>query len=299
MHIAITGSSGLVGRTLTSFLGSRGYRVTRVVRGHPGEGELTWDPSAGHLDVKPLCDCDAVVHLAGENIADGRWSQAKKERIRQSRVESTRLLSSALAAAKTPPRVLVTASAIGYYGDAGDRLLDEQAPAGDDFLAEVCRTWETASEPANVAGIRVVNLRIGVVLAREGGALQKMLTPFRLGGGGRVGSGRQFWSWIAIDDLVGTVEHVLGREELSGPVNAVAPHPVTNLEFTKTLGKVLRRPTLFPLPAPVARLMLGEMADALLLSSARVSSRRLEKSGYVFQFAELEPALRYLLQEPS
>lgn len=299
MHIAITGSSGLVGRMLTASLGSRGHRVTRVVRGDPGEGELTWDPSAGHLDVEPLCGCDAVVHLAGENIADGRWSQAKKDRIRGSRVESTRLLSSALAALKTPPGVLVTASAIGYYGDAGDRLLEEQAPAGDDFLAEVCRAWEAASEPANVAGIRVVNLRIGVVLARDGGALQKMLTPFRLGGGGRVGSGRQFWSWIAIDDLVGTVEHVLGCEELSGPVNAVAPHPVTNLEFTKTLGKVLRRPTLFPLPAPVARLMLGEMADALLLSSAHVSSRRLAESGYVFQFAELEPALRHLLQEPS
>jgi uncharacterized protein (TIGR01777 family) len=296
MHIAITGSSGLVGGAIAAHLRNRDVSLLPLVRRSPQVGELQWDPVAGRLDATQLANCDAVIHLAGENIAAGRWNQAKKRRIRESRLQGTRLLCSTLAAVEKPPRVLLAASAIGYYGDAGDQLLDEQSPSGNDFLAEVCRDWEAATEPAREAGIRVVNLRIGVVLAREGGALPKILPPFRLGAGGRLGSGRQYWSWIAIDDLVGVLEHALDCESLSGPVNAVAPHPVTNLEFTKILGKVLRRPTLFPFPAPLARLLLGEMADALLLASTRVSSRRLEESGFAFQFSQLEPALRALLE---
>lgn len=296
MHIAITGSSGLVGRAIAAQLRNRDISLLPLVRQRPQAGELQWDPVAGRLDAGQLVDCDAVIHLAGENIAAGRWNQAKKRRIRESRLQGTRLLCSELAAMEKPPSVLLAASAIGYYGDAGDQLLDEQSPSGTDFLAEVCRDWEAATEPAREAGIRVVNLRLGMVLARAGGALAKMLPPFRLGAGGRLGSGRQYWSWIAIDDLMGVLDHALNCESLSGPVNVVAPHPVTNLEFTKILGKVLRRPTLFPFPAALARLLLGEMADGLLLASTRVSSRRLEESGFVFQFSQLEPALRDLLQ---
>ena len=297
MHIAITGSTGLVGKALVSYLGGQGVRITRLVRRSPQAGEVFWNPSASHADPGLLSGCDAVVHLAGENIANSRWNKAKKKRIFQSRVESTRLLSTTLAAAEKPPQVLVSASAIGYYGETGDQLVDEQSPSGDDFLAEVCRQWESATEPAKEAQIRVANVRTGMVLSREGGALQKMLTPFRLCLGGRVGSGRQFWSWIAINDLVRTVEHIIHSPELSGPVNAVAPQPVTNLQFTKALSRTLRRPALFPLPAAIARLMLGEMADALLLASTRVSSSLLENSGFIFEFPEIQSALRYLLDE--
>ena len=233
-----------------------------------------------------------MVHLAGENIASGRWNTAKKSQIRQSRVQSTQILARGLASAKKKPRVLVSASAIGYYGDAGETWLSEQSPAGDDFLAEVCQAWEKATQPARNAGIRVVNLRIGVVLSKSGGALAKMLTPFRLGLGGRVGNGRQYWSWIALPDLVGVIRHALASTTLEGPVNTVAPAAVTNAEFTRVLGRVLRRPTLFPLPAFMARAMLGEMADALLLSSTRVSAEKLQQSGYRFEYSELESALR-------
>jgi hypothetical protein len=230
--------------------------------------------------------------LAGENIASGRWNTAKKSQIRQSRVQSTQVLARALANAEKKPRVFVSASAIGYYGDTGETLLREQSPAGDDFLAEVCQAWEAATQPARDAGIRVVNLRIGVVLSKTGGALAKMLTPFRLGLGGRVGNGRQYWSWIALPDLVGVIRHALTCDALEGPVNTVAPAPVTNAEFTRILGRVLGRPTLFPLPAFMARAMLGEMADALLLSSTRVSAEKLQQSEYRFEYPELESALR-------
>lgn len=292
MRIAISGSTGLVGSALADTLKAEGAQIINLVRNDPEAGDILWDPLASSFDAAPLADCEAIVHLAGENIASGRWTAEKKQRIRESRVHSTRLLAEGLAAAAQKPKVLVTASAIGYYGNAGDLLLDEQSSAGKDFLADVCQAWEAATEPALNAGIRVVHLRIGVVLTDKGGALAKMLTPFRLGLGGRVGSGKQYWSWIALPDLVRVIQHAIGCQSLEGPVNAVAPEPVTNAEFTRVLGKVLRRPTLFPLPSFMARLMLGEMADALLLSSTRVSAEKLEQSGYRFEFIDLESALR-------
>ena len=291
MRIAISGSTGLVGSSLAAALQAEHGQVTRLVRKDPAACDVLWDPQATAFDAAPLAGCEAVVHLAGENIASGRWNTAKKSQIRQSRVQSTQVLARALANAEKKPRVFVSASAIGYYGDTGETLLREQSPAGDDFLAEVCQAWEAATQPARDAGIRVVNLRIGVVLSKTGGALAKMLTPFRLGLGGRVGNGRQYWSWIALPDLVGVIRHALACEALEGPVNTVAPAPVTNAEFTRILGRVLGRPTLFPLPAFMARAMLGEMADALLLSSTRVSAEKLQQSGYRFEYPELESAL--------
>jgi hypothetical protein len=235
------------------------------------------------------------VHLAGENIAAGRWTVEKKARIRDSRVKGTKTLCEALAQLSQPPKVLVSASAIGYYGDRGAELLWENSALGTGFLAEVCQAWEEATRPAMEKGIRVVLLRIGVVLSPAGGALAKMLLPFKLGLGGIIGSGKQYMSWIALDDVVGTIDHVLITDTLQGPVNAVAPHPVTNSEFTKTLRRVLRRPTLFPMPAFAARLAFGEMADELLLASTRVEPKRLIATEYRFRYPELEDALRHLL----
>lgn len=296
MRIAISGATGLVGSELTKALQTAGSEVTRLVRKNPGATDILWDPSETSFDAEPLGECQAVVHLAGENIATGRWTPDKKNRIRESRVHSTRLLAESLAKLKQKPPVFLCASAIGYYGDAGDALQTESSPAGDDFLAEVCAAWEAATAPARDAGMRVVNLRIGVVLSDQGGALAKMLTPFRLGLGGRVGSGKQYMSWIALPDLVGAIRHAIHNEAVSGPLNGVAPSPVTNSEFTRTLGKVLGRPTLFPMPAFMARLMFGEMAEALLLSSTRVSAEKLEKSGYRFEFPDLEAALRGVIE---
>lgn len=240
---------------------------------------------------------DAFVHLAGENIAAGRWTRARKARIRDSRVKVTRRLCESLAGLSQPPKVLVSASAVGYYGDRGEEVLTEESPAGMGFLSEVCRGWEAACEPAVQKGIRVVNLRTGMVLSAAGGVLPRMLLPFRMGLGGRIGSGRQFMSWIDLDDLVGVIFHALTCDTLAGPVNAVAPNPVINLEFTRTLGRVLRRPTFFCVPAWALRLALGEMADELLLASARVAPARLAASGYVFRYPELEGALRHVLGE--
>ena len=296
MKILVSGSTGLVGSALVPFLSTGGHEVIRLVRGRPqpGEAAVPWDPQAGTIEAAGLEGLDAVVHLAGENVA-GRWTAAKKARIRSSRVAGTRLLAEALAGLKRPPRTLVCASAIGYYGDRGDEVLREETPSGAGFLAEVCREWEAAARPAAEKGLRVVHLRIGVVLSPAGGALARMLTPFKLGLGGRIGAGSQFMSWIAIDDLTGAVHHALTTESLRGPVNAVAPRPVTNREFTKTLGRVLGRPTLFPMPAFAARLAFGEMADELLLASARVEPAKLVTSGYRFRAPELEGALRRLL----
>ncbi len=296
MRIAISGATGLVGSELTKALQTAGSEVTRLVRKNPGATDILWNPSETSFDAESLGECQAVVHLAGENIATGRWTPDKKNRIRESRVHSTRLLAESLAKLKQKPPVFLCASAIGYYGDAGDALQTESSPAGDDFLAEVCAAWEAATAPARDAGIRVVNLRIGVVLSDQGGALAKMLTPFRLGLGGRVGSGKQYMSWIALPDLVGAIRHAIHTEAVSGPLNGVAPAPVTNSEFTRTLGKVLGRPTLFPMPAFMARLMFGEMAEALLLSSTRVSAEKLEQSGYRFEFPDLEAALRGVIE---
>ncbi len=296
MRIAVTGSSGLVGSQLLPFLTTGGHEALRVVRRDAkAKNEISWQPSKGEIDKAALEGVDAIVNLAGESIAEGRWTEEKKKRIRESRVDSTRTIAEAIASMDNPPKVLVNASAIGFYGDRGDEILDEDKPAGEGFLSEVCEDWEAAATPAEEAGIRVVKMRIGVVLSPKGGALAKMLPPFKLGGGGRMGSGKQYWSWIALDDLVGAIHHAIMTESLSGPVNATAPEALTNAEFTKVLGRVLKRPTIFPMPAFAAKLVLGEMAEALLLSSARVVPKRLEESGYGFRFPTLEAALRHLL----
>jgi hypothetical protein len=296
MNILVTGSTGLVGSQVVAFLSTGGHRVLRLVRGAARrDDEIAWNPNAGTIDATKLEGLDGVVHLAGENIASGRWNAARKARIRDSRVNGTRLLSETLAKLERKPRVLVSASAIGFYGDRGDEVLTENSAPGSSFLCDVCRQWEAATQPAKDAGIRVVNLRIGVVLTPRGGALAKMLTPFQLCVGGIVGNGKQFWSWIAIDDVVGAIHHALTHEELSGPVNAVAPDAMTNRDFTKILGKVLRRPTIAPLPAFVVKLLLGEMGQELLLASSRVVPNRLQQTGYQFRCPTLEVALRHVL----
>jgi uncharacterized protein (TIGR01777 family) len=264
-------------------------------RAAAGPDAVFWDPAAGELDAARLVGLDAVVHLAGENIAAGRWSDARKRRLRESRVAGTQLLAERLAATKSPPRVLVAASAVGFYGNRGDEVLTEASPPGKDFLADLCRDWEAAAQPAKDKGVRVVHLRLGMVLSPAGGALAKMLLPFRLGAGGRMGSGRQYWSWIALDDVIAVIERALTDGEISGPVNTVAPQAVTNAEFTRALGKALRRPTVFPMPAFAARMVFGELADALFFASQRVEPRRLLDRGHDFRFPELEGALRHLL----
>jgi uncharacterized protein (TIGR01777 family) len=300
MHVVVSGSRGLVGSALVPFLTTGGHRVTRLVRGTAaGPDETAWDPARGPVDASRLDGVDAVVHLAGENIAAGRWTSARKAEIRRSRVEGTRNLCHALACLPHPPKVFVSASAIGFYGDRGAEILTEASAPGTGFLTDVCREWEAATEPASRAGIRVINLRFGMVLSPRGGALQKLLLPFRLGMGGRIGDGRQFTSWIALDDAVGAIHHALCEESVRGPVNAVAPEPVSNAEFTRTLARVLQRPTLLPVPAFAARLAFGEMADALLLAGARVMPARLQASGYRFRFPDLESALRHLLGRVS
>ncbi|MCZ6632501.1 MAG: TIGR01777 family oxidoreductase [bacterium] len=294
MKILVTGSSGLVGSALSPVLVEKGHAVSRLGRS-ASQTDFSWDPEQGVLDEAALEGVEAVVHLAGENIAEGRWTAQKKQRIRDSRVKSTQLLSEKLAGLEQPPSVLLCASAIGFYGDRGDEFLREDSEPGSGFLPDVCQEWEGATQPAREKGIRVVNLRIGIVLSLAGGALAKMLFPFKMGVGGKIGSGNQYMSWITLDDLVGVMGHALSTEDLTGPVNAVSPGAVTNLEFTKTLGRVLKRPTLFPMPGFAARMAFGEMADALLLSSARVEPHVLRGSDYTFQNPDLEGAFRHLL----
>jgi uncharacterized protein (TIGR01777 family) len=296
MNILVTGASGLIGTALVSSLASSGHAVTRLVRGQQTAQEKTarWDPMAGTIDAGAIEGVDAVVHLAGENIAE-RWTPAKKAKIRDSRVKGTQLLSETLIRLSPTPKTLVSASAIGYYGDRGAAILTEDSVSGRGFLSEVCRAWEAATEPAQQRGIRVVQLRLGVVLSPDGGALAKILPPFRLGLGGVLGSGQQYMSWIALDDVIGVIQHVITTDALQGPTNAAAPRAVSNQEFTKTLGKVLGRPTAIPLPAFAARLMFGEMADEVLLASARIQPVKLLASGYQFRYPELEGALRHLL----
>ncbi len=298
MRILVTGSRGFIGSPLTDFLiFQRRHEVIRLVRaaGSIQKGQAFWDPEAGKIELEQLEGFDAVIHLAGENIAKGRWTLKKKARIRDSRVKGTRLLSESLAKLKKPPQVLISASAVGIYGNRGDELLTEDSQLGTGFLAEVGQAWEVATQPAAATGIRVVNIRFGMVLGAAGGALAMMAPPFRLGLGGKIGSGRQTMSWIALDDAVGAILHVLVVEQLKGPVNIVSPNPVTNAEFTKTLGKVLWRPTLFTVPAFGARLAFGEMADELLLASQRVKPARLVSTGYPFIYPHLEWALRHVL----
>jgi uncharacterized protein (TIGR01777 family) len=295
MHIAITGSTGLVGREFTAMATPLGSRITRMVRGLPVEGQLQWDPLSGVSDVKGLEGVDAVVHLAGENISAKRWTDEFKRRIRDSRVLGTRSLCESIASLRRPPRVLVAASAVGFYGDRPGEHLDESSPPGTGFLAETCREWEDASAPARDAGIRVVLLRFGMVLSAHGGALAKMLLPFRLGLGGRVGSGRQIWSWITVQDAAGAIAHCLATESLRGPVNAVTPEAVSSAEFARAVALRLRRPAFAAVPAWAARAAFGEMADELLLSSACVRPRALLESGFAFRYPTLNGALQHLL----
>jgi uncharacterized protein len=300
MLVAVTGASGLIGTALVGRLQAEGHRVLRLTRSRPsGPDQLQWDPTAGRLDPDALAKADAVVHLAAANIGDKlRWTARTKREILQTRVEGTGLVARTMAGlANGPggPRVLVCASGAHYYGDRGDEVLTEASSGGRGFLADVVRQWEAAADPARAAGLRVVHLRTGPVQDAAGAGLPKQALMFRLGVGGRFGSGRQWLSWIALDDITGAYLHALTHQDLDGPVNAVAPNPVTNAEFTATLARVLHRPALLHVPAFAPRLVLGEFADEMLFTSMRVHPARLQASGYRFQFPELEPALRHTL----
>ena len=266
-------------------------------RGPSSEKTHYWFPEENRIHLDDEIKLDAVIHLAGENIADSRWSQKKKDRILNSRVQGTRLLAEAISELKDKPELLISGSAIGYYGDTGDNTVDENSSRGEGFLSDVASQWEMATQAAEDAGIRSIHLRTGIVLSPDGGVLQKMLLPFNMGLGGVVGNGKQYMSWISIDDVVHIIDHILNDVQLSGPYNLVAPQPVTNYNFTKSLGRVLHRPTIAPLPAFAARLMFGEMADALLLSSSRVTSIRLNNIGYEFIDNALEHTLKHLLKK--
>jgi uncharacterized protein (TIGR01777 family) len=292
MKVLIAGASGLIGSALIPALEAEGAEVTRLVRSFARAGEIEWHPNNDQLAPAQLKGFEAIINLAGENIAGGRWTDEQKRKIRDSRVNGTHLLSEAIAKLANRPSVFVCASATGIYGDRGDEILDEQSESGGGFLAGVCREWELATGPAVQAGVRTVNLRFGPILAREGGMLAKLLTPFKMGMGGKVGSGKQYISWVAIDDAVGAIKIALHNETVRGPLNVVSPNPVTNEVFTKTLGHVLSRPTALAMPAFAARLAFGEMADEMLLASQRVVPKRLTEAGYKFQQPELEGALR-------
>ena len=296
-RIAVSGAAGLIGGALVPFMRAGGNDVTTLVRrvANPVRGEIRWDPQADSWDARELSGCDAVVHLAGRSIAAGRWTTGAKAEILRSRTEPTRRLALGLAALDQPPATLLCASAIGFYGDGGNAEVDERAPAGDGFLADVTQAWEEACEPALRRGIRVVNLRFGVVLNASGGALAKLLPPFRLGLGGRVGSGRQWMSWISLDDVLGAILFTLRRGELSGPVNVVAPNPVQNAVFARSLGRVLRRPALVPFPAPAIGLCFGEMGRDLLLGGQRVVPRKLMELGFSFAHPTIDDGLRFEL----
>lgn len=298
MKILVSGSHGLVGRALIESLLADGHTVSRLIRETPGKetSDIEWNPERGTIDSAKLIGFDAVVHLAGESIASGRWTSEKKQKIRESRIKGTQLLTKALAESSEPPAVLVSASAIGFYGDRGDELLTEESSSGNDFLAEVCVEWERATSAAEEKEIRVVKTRLGIVLDKKGGALGKMLPPFRMGIGGKIGTGKQWMSWIALDDVVSALEFVIEQESITGAVNFVAPNPVTNASFTSTLGKTLGRPTFLPIPVFGARLAFGEMADSLLLSSQRVAPARLNEMGFHFKYTHLKDALSDILK---
>ncbi|MEM9700901.1 MAG: TIGR01777 family oxidoreductase [Planctomycetota bacterium] len=293
MKVLISGAGGLIGRQLTAFLTTGRHEVTALSRSDK-PGAIQWNPTSGEIPAEKLEGFDAVVHLAGETV-QGRWTEAKKRRIRDSRVDGTKLLAKALASLNEPPKTLICASASGFYGDRGDEPLTEESPAGEGFLAETCREWEAAADPARDAGIRTVHSRFGIILSPEGGALAKQLPIFKTGGGGRVGSGKQWWSWAARDDAVGAIHHALMTDSMSGPMNVVAPGTVTNDAFTQTLGEVLNRPAVLPVPEFAVRLAFGEMGEGLLLTGARLKPKALLAAGYQFRHAELEAALRFLL----
>ena len=299
-RVLVSGVSGPIGAALVPSLEASGARIARLMRASSGASSATaaetvrWDP-AQPISPDAVSGFDAVVHLAGESIV-GRWTESKKAKIRESRVVGTRNLAQALVHAKDKPQVFVCSSAIGYYGDRGDEVLNERSAPGTDFLAEVCREWEAATQPAADAGIRTVQIRTGVVLSPKGGALGKMLTPFKMGVGGRIGDGRQWMSWIDVQDMVGAIHHILKADLLHGPVNMVAPGPVTNAEFTKTLASVLSRPAIFPMPAFAVKLAFGEMGETVLLGSQRVEPKQLVMSGYPFRFNSLRASLENVLK---
>jgi uncharacterized protein len=303
MLVAVTGSTGLIGTALVRRLTAEGHQTLRLIRSRPtGPDQSRWDPMGGRIDADALASADAVVHLAGRGIADRLfWTRKARDEILQSRVRGTRLLASAMAdaAGSGGPRVLVCASGVHRYGDGGDRVLTESSPDGEGFLAEVVRRWEAAADPARAAGLRVVHVRNGIVQAAEGGTLARQLPLFRFGLGARLGSGRQWFSWVALDDTVGLYRHALLADDLEGPVNGTAPNPVTNAEFTATLARVLGRPAFLAVPEVVPRLLLGQLAAELLFASLRVRPAAAQASGYEFRFPELEPALRHLLHRPS
>lgn len=294
MRVAITGASGMIGSQLAPVLSSGGHQVVRIVRKAPAPGEIRWDPSGAGLDPAALRGVDAVIHLAGENIGEGRWTEARKRAILDSRKLGTRLLAEAMAKAPNGPRTLVSASAIGYYGERGEEELTEARPPGTGFLPEVCVAWEAATAPAADAGVRVVRVRTGLVLARSGGLLQRLLLPFRLGLGARLGDGKQWMSWISAADLIGVYRHAL-EGTMSGPVNAVAPGAVRNREFTAALARALHRPAVFVLPKTALRLAFGQKADDAVLASAHVLPTVLERTGYRFQHPALAAALAHEL----
>jgi uncharacterized protein len=294
MNVLISGATGLIGSALIPELEERGHGIRRLTRTPRSEGDIRWDPEEGTID-GDLAGTDAVVHLAGESIAEGRWTEEKKRRIVKSRQKGTRLLAEKVAGLPDPPSVMVSVSATGYYGDRGNELLTEESEPGTLFLSRVCQEWEAAADPARDAGVRVVHPRLGIVLSSEGGALGATLPIFKLGGGGKIGSGKQYWSWVSLDDVTGAIVHAIDNDALSGPVNVVVPEAPTNAEYTKVLGHVLGRPTFFAVPAAAARVALGGVADELLLASARVEPARLEETGYEYRYPELEGALSHLL----
>ncbi|MGQ0825488.1 MAG: TIGR01777 family oxidoreductase [Actinomycetota bacterium] len=298
MRVAVSGASGLIGTALTESLRRDGHEVLPLRRGGVSDGDsIGWDPDAGRIDAPALEAIDAVVHLAGEGIGERRWTDEQKRRIRESRVRGTAVLAGAIGSRERKPRVFVSGSAIGYYGaQRGDEILIEDSVSGDDFLAELCRDWESETQPAVAAGVRTVHLRSGIVLAKHGGVLARMLLPFKLGLGGRVGAGRQWMSWVTLDDEVGAIRHLIDNDTSSGPVNVTAPAPVTNGEFTTTLGRVLRRPTVLPTPLfPLKARYGAELVETLLLASQRVMPNKLRTSGYDFRHPVLEDALRAIL----
>jgi hypothetical protein len=297
MKVAVTGSSGLVGSALCESLKRDGCQIVRLSRAAKlGREEIRWDPVSGEVDLAGLEGCDSIVHLAGENIAKGRWTAEKKKRLTTSRVDATRSLVRAIGKLSSKPKSFIAASAIGYYGNRGDEVMTEDSKPGSSFLADLCKNWESESLKAADLGVRVACIRIGVVLSKKGGALAAMLTPFKMGGGGVLGPGTQYFSTISLPDLVGVIRLAIEDERLKGAVNAVQPESVTNRSFTKTLGKVISRPTIFPMPQFAARLVFGEMADELLLASTRVEPKRLKEIGFQFQHPSVESALRAALE---
>ncbi|HEY9756166.1 MAG TPA: TIGR01777 family oxidoreductase [Oculatellaceae cyanobacterium] len=298
MKIAVTGSHGLIGEALCKHLSGQGHIVARIIRAsNSASGDIHWNPANGSIESDKLNGVDAVIHLAGENIASHRWTAEQKQKIKESRIRGTKLLADTICGLEKKPEVVVSGSAIGFYGDRGSETLTESSNVGSGFLADVCREWEEAIAPVAAAGVRVVNARTGVVLSTKAGALNKMLPIFQLGGGGNIGDGRQYMSWISLDDEIKALEFALTHSSVSGPVNLVAPNPVTNAEFTAVLGSVLHRPAFVPLPAFAAKIILGEMADELLLSSQKCQPTKLQSAGYQFEYPDLKEALSTTLQE--